>query len=74
MIKFSVIENAQRRINKMDVDGSAPETVMISAMHRPRIRPDGAAPVISELCQRIQDEKHAPTPAISPHTSLCQPQ
>jgi hypothetical protein len=56
MIKFSVIENAQRRINKMDVDGSAPETVMISADAPARIRPDVAAPVISELCQRIQDE------------------
>jgi len=39
----------------VDVDGSAPETVMISA-DASRIRPDVAAPVISELCHRIRDE------------------
>lgn len=56
MIKLSVIENAQRGINKADVDGSPPETVMISADASARIRPDVAAPALSELCQRIQNE------------------
>ena len=56
MIKFSVIEKTQRGINKADVDESAPETVMISADASARIRPDVAAPVLSELCHRIQNE------------------
>jgi hypothetical protein len=56
MSKFLVIEDAQRGINKADVDGSASETVMVSADASARIRPDVAAPVIWELCQRIQNE------------------
>ena len=56
MISFSVIGDGQLGISRATVDDSAPETVMIGADASARIRPDVAAPAISVLCQRIQNE------------------
>src|ERR1035441_7821844 len=55
-MKFSAIEATQRAISKSDIDASLPESVIISADVSVRVQLAAATPVLSQLCQRIQNE------------------
>jgi hypothetical protein len=55
-MEFSVIEGTQHAVSKADIDASAPESVIVGADASARVQLPEAAPVLSQLCQRIQNE------------------